>query len=283
MKKIVYLIILALILGLVLAGCLPSKNQSPIITSTPSTLAEVGELYTYDVEATDPDGDTLTYSLDVKPSGMTINPTTGLISWTPTAEGDYDVVVKVSDGALEITQSFTIVVSEAEGPGYTPNPEYTPTPSINHAPTITSIPITTVTVDDLYVYDVDATDPDGDTLTYSLTTSPAGMTINSTTGVIGWTPNVNQIGEQDVEGRVSDGTSFDTQTFKIIVEDKGYAVNVTDSSGKTSVVVGNKQINVNVKDEHGVPVPSITVKAYALDEDVLIFAGSEIIFLVSRY
>jgi len=134
MKKLVYLVVLALILGLILAGCFPSKNQSPIITSTPGNLAEVGELYTYEVQATDPDGDTLTFSLDVKPSGMTINSAIGLISWTPTAEGDYDVVVKVSDGVLEITQGFTIVVSAAAEPGYTPPSPAPPTPP---APPIT--------------------------------------------------------------------------------------------------------------------------------------------------
>jgi len=40
-----------------------------------------------------------------------------------------------------------------------------------------------------YAYDVDATDPDaGDVLTYSLTTAPAGMSVNPTSGLIAWTP-----------------------------------------------------------------------------------------------
>jgi len=41
---------------------------------------------------------------------MAINPTTGLISWTPTAVGSFEVTVKVSDGELAATQSFTIEV-----------------------------------------------------------------------------------------------------------------------------------------------------------------------------
>ena len=39
----------------------------------------------------------------------------------------------------------------------------------NDAPTITSTPVTAATEDAAYSYDVNATDPDGDTLTYSLT------------------------------------------------------------------------------------------------------------------
>ena len=118
-KRILVLIFLLVFLPLV--GCFPGpSNETPIITSVPITTATVGEAYTYDVNATDPDDDTLTYSLTVKPTGMIINSATGLIEWTPAAEGDYDVVVKVSDGTLDITQSFTIVVIEEEGPGWTP-------------------------------------------------------------------------------------------------------------------------------------------------------------------
>jgi hypothetical protein len=109
---------------ILLVGCLPTINQAPIITSTPITLAVVGTPYTDTVKATDPDGDTLTYSLAVNPIaiGMTIS-ATGLISgWTPTAVGTFDVIVTVSDGTLDITQSFTIVVSVAAAPGYAPAP-----------------------------------------------------------------------------------------------------------------------------------------------------------------
>jgi len=90
-------------------------NDAPVITSAPVTTATVGALYTYDVNATDPDvADTLTYSLTTKPADMTLNSTTGLIQWKPTQVGDNKVVVKVADSnsipALD-TQSFTITVN----------------------------------------------------------------------------------------------------------------------------------------------------------------------------
>jgi len=215
-KKVLALLSLLLFLS-VFSGCFltPSVNQTPTITSTPITTATVDEPYTYNVNATDPDGDTLTYSLTTHPSGMTVNSATGLINWTPTSAqiGDHNVTVEVSDGELSDNQSFVIEVIEAEGPGYTP------TPGINHAPTITSTPITTVTVDDLYVYDVNATDPDGNTLTYSLTANPTGMTINSATGLINWTPTFVQIGDHNVTVKVSDGSLNDAQPFTITVHD----------------------------------------------------------------
>ena len=94
-------------------------NDAPRFTSTPLTEATVDALYTYDVNAADPDaGDTLTYSLTIKSAGMTIDAATGLIQWTPasTQVGANDVAVKVADSnstpALD-TQSFTITVNPA--------------------------------------------------------------------------------------------------------------------------------------------------------------------------
>ncbi|MBU4473523.1 MAG: putative Ig domain-containing protein [Candidatus Omnitrophica bacterium] len=134
MEKIInkkVLILLSLLLFLTLfSGCFlfPPTNQAPTITSTQITTATVDELYTYDVDATDLDGDTLTYSLTTNPSGMTIDSTSGLINWTPTSAqiGDHNVTVEVSDGKKSATQSFVIEVIEAEGPGYTPTPSTPP-------------------------------------------------------------------------------------------------------------------------------------------------------------
>ena len=45
-----------------------------------------GQQYIYAVQAQDPNAAAvLTYSLLVAPAGMTINPTTGVIQWTPSA------------------------------------------------------------------------------------------------------------------------------------------------------------------------------------------------------
>ena len=89
-------------------------NSSPVIESDPVTTAKEGAAYTYDVEATDPNEDTLTYSLTISPTGMTINSTTGVITWTPTESqvGENEVVVEVSDGNKSTTQSFTVTVAE---------------------------------------------------------------------------------------------------------------------------------------------------------------------------
>ena len=63
-----------------------TPNSPPRFTSSPVTTAAIGVRYTYAAQATDPDpGDMLTFSLPTAPAGMTIDPSAGLIQWTPTA------------------------------------------------------------------------------------------------------------------------------------------------------------------------------------------------------
>jgi Bacterial Ig domain/Multicopper oxidase len=56
-------------------------------------------------------------------------------------------------------------------------------------PAISSVAPTAATQDALLTYPVVATDPAGSALTYSLTSAPTGMIINSATGVVTWTPS----------------------------------------------------------------------------------------------
>ncbi len=151
--------------------------------------------------------------------------------------GACDVTVEVSDGTFTGTDIFTVTVG-----------------SVTDAPIITSSPIIDAQADVAYTYDVAAYDPDNDTLTYSLTTYPSGMTINSSTGLIQWLPNITHVGSNAVTVDVSDGTYTATQLFIITVlpppspmvtinaqPSTGYApmeVNFTSSINTSATVVG---------------------------------------------
>ncbi|MCW5214049.1 hypothetical protein VU13_01795, partial [Desulfobulbus sp. US5] len=92
----------------------PGRIDYPSITSSITYgYAYWGTLYTYQVQAADPDDDTLTYSLTEAPDGMVIDPDTGMIEWTPfsTQSGWYYTTVKVEDGRCgEVTQRFRVYV-----------------------------------------------------------------------------------------------------------------------------------------------------------------------------
>lgn len=91
-----------------------TAGHPPTITSQPVTAATEASPYNYNVIATDPDGDALAFSLDTAPSGMTIGPANGAISWTPASAqtGANAVAVRVTDtGGLSATQSFSVTVA----------------------------------------------------------------------------------------------------------------------------------------------------------------------------
>lgn len=117
--KFMVLFVVSLITAIIFSGCVSPVNHPPTIISIPNTSAFVDTPYIYDVEATDPDvGDILNYFLSDNPEGMTINPTSGLINWTPTAAqmGNNSVTVEVYDNGSLVqsdSQSFTITVSYA--------------------------------------------------------------------------------------------------------------------------------------------------------------------------
>ncbi|MCU7852794.1 MAG: tandem-95 repeat protein [Candidatus Thiodiazotropha sp. (ex Monitilora ramsayi)] len=93
--------------------------------------------------------------------------------------------------------------------------------AVNDAPSIVSSPVLTATVGELYNYDVDATDPDtGDMQTYSLADAPIGMTIDSVSGLISWTPGAGDVGGATVAAVSTDaGGLIDSQSFAVTVED----------------------------------------------------------------
>ncbi|MBL7056409.1 cadherin-like domain-containing protein, partial [Candidatus Woesearchaeota archaeon] len=90
-----------------------TTNGAPVITTTAPTGAVEDEAFSYNVDATDPDGDTLTYSLTSSPSGMSISSSSGSISYTPSSIGNFSVTLQVSDGSLTDIQSFNVSVGEA--------------------------------------------------------------------------------------------------------------------------------------------------------------------------
>ncbi|MBM4145024.1 MAG: hypothetical protein FJ240_01940 [Nitrospira sp.] len=87
-------------------------NMPPIIIEDKKYTFN-GNVYIYQVNATDADGDSLTYILKNTPPGMTINPSTGLIKWNVPTDftGRSQFTASVTDGhGGEATQSFTFEI-----------------------------------------------------------------------------------------------------------------------------------------------------------------------------
>lgn len=74
-------------------------NLPPVISEDRNFTFD-GTIYTYQVKASDPDGDSLAYSLKSAPEGMSIDPLTGLIKWNVPAafKGEAPATISVTDG-----------------------------------------------------------------------------------------------------------------------------------------------------------------------------------------
>ncbi|MFH1849040.1 MAG: Ig-like domain-containing protein [archaeon] len=197
-------------------------NQKPSFTSTPVWLGTENQLYSYDADAVDPDGNVLTYSLVQHPIGMIIDAADGQILWTPTFEqaGVHAVSVKASDGGLYATQDYTLTIGD-----------------VNRGPSILSQPILQAVEGQEYFYDVNAADDDADPIYYALAAAPDGMAINSETGLIRWLPDYEDVGFHAVTVTATDGKTTIGQSYALtVIESESLAKRrVEDAKGSIRI------------------------------------------------
>ncbi|WP_229833463.1 Ig-like domain-containing protein, partial [Alishewanella longhuensis] len=91
-------------------------NAAPVISGMPATSVNQGEAYSFVPTASDPDGDTLTFSIANKPVWANFDPATGALTGTPQTEhlgSSAGIVISVTDGELSAAlAAFTIEVVE---------------------------------------------------------------------------------------------------------------------------------------------------------------------------
>lgn len=89
-----------------------STNQPPVLTNPGAQTSVRGNAVSLQLSASDPDNASLAWSSAGLPVGLTINPTTGLISGTPTTAGTFNASISVSDGtSTAATAAFVWTVN----------------------------------------------------------------------------------------------------------------------------------------------------------------------------
>lgn len=206
-------------------------GQAPTITSIPVTTATQGVSYSYDVNATDPDvGDVLTYSLDIKPAGMSINAASGLIAWTPGSGqvGPQAVKARVTDqSGLFATQPFTVTVASVNDPPVAQNDAYS---MVQGGTLVVAAP---------GVLGNDS-DPDpGDTLTAVSFSTPSNGTLTSASPNGGFTFTAATTG---------------IKTFTYRARDNSGAANNTSNTATVSITVNANRAPIAADDTFSAPV-----------------------------
>jgi hypothetical protein len=195
-------------------------NRPPTIGGVPGVGVDAGSAYSFAPRASDPDGDTLTFSATNLPVWAAINASSGVVTGTPT-DADVgmtqEITIEVSDSAaVAQLEAFRIQVRAR---ATTPTPP-TPTPDpVNRAPTISGTPATTGVAGTAYAFQPDAVDPDGNALTFSIDNRPTWATFSTATGRLSGTPAAGNVGTTNgIVIRVSDGlTSTALPTFNLQV------------------------------------------------------------------
>lgn len=154
-----------------------SSNNPPIISPIGSQTVNEGQTLTFAVNASDPNGDTLTYSASNLPSDATFNPSTHIFTWTPSygQAGNYqNVEFTVMDNGSPMMLAFEDIMITVG--------------NVNRAPVFSPVVSQQVLEHNTLTFTVSAIDPDGDAVTLSATGLPSGAVFNPATGVFSWTP-----------------------------------------------------------------------------------------------
>jgi len=145
-------------------------NQPPYFTSVPETIAVTGQTWTYSIDAADGNGDSISLALLTAPFGMSLD--SGALAWTPAQVGNFEVTVEASDGrGATARQGFTLRVRDG---------------SFNSPPVFTSVPGVQSPTGATYLYAAQASDVDGDTITFGLQAAPAGVQVDPASGEVSW-------------------------------------------------------------------------------------------------
>lgn len=225
------------------------ENDPPVVTATlagqmgTDSVAQVP----FDTSTVfdDVDGDTLSFTSPDIPIWMTLDPTTGIITGTPPADasqggpnsdGVYVVTIVADDGDETVSTSLTYSFIN-------PPPELdVPTPDM------TALDGETISIP------TDFSDPDGDTLTYTATGLPSGLSLDPATGEI--TGTIDNSASQF--GPNSDGV---------------YTITVTADDGEGGTVSDSFTLTVTN------PVPDAVDDAFNAPEndaiDVDVITGSD--------
>jgi N-acetylneuraminic acid mutarotase len=120
--------------GVEVSQVVTQPTAAPVITSSPGLSATEGGTYSYQVTATS--NPLPSFSLVSAPSGMTINPVSGLVSWSVPLSftGAAPVTVQASNSLGTVQQPFTINVKD------------TIPPTTPGTPTLVSVTATTATI-----------------------------------------------------------------------------------------------------------------------------------------
>jgi len=230
----------------------PAKNNAPVIEAQTFTVNEdISDAVTIgSVKATDADQDELTFSISANDNDLFEITNSGSLSLASgksldfSVKAQHQIVVSVSDGEDEIKGNITVKVTEVE--------------PVNQSPQLEdlSFEASEDISDTVIIGVVEASDPEGDTLTYAIQQNSGELfEIDENTGelslVEGQNLDFELSQEHTITISVSDGTTTTEATITIMVGNIADSLSEDSTSfvTKWKTEVANEEIIVGTNDE----------------------------------
>ncbi len=160
-------------------------NQAPTahgqaVTTEPGVVRDIG------LGGSDPEGDSLAFSVVAHPTHGTVSLRGASASYAPAAgfHGTDSFTFTVSDGSLTAAAATVLI-------------------NVNSRPVLAPVAERTASVGERLTIALSASDADADSLSYSATGSPTGAVLSGR--VFTWTPTSDQVGTHSLQFNVADG------------------------------------------------------------------------------
>ena len=217
-----------------------NNNTAPVLAKIGNHTFQEDSRFILQINATDADNDLLSFNVNSTLFNFTtVNLTSVLINFTPSQHdvGLHWINFTVNDTPLaDFELVFFNITLFNDTPYFDP-----------------AIPNLNATVGIPFYYDANATDEENDSLTYS--DNSTVFNISNSTGIIEFTPTINQTGNHSTNISVSDGSNINSTiiTFTVLAANSAPTItSFTPNTTNISVAEGSSVLfNVTVSDPDG--------------------------------
>jgi hypothetical protein len=202
-----------------------STPPPPAITSPLTASGTVGVAFSYTITATN---NPTSFNATGLPAGLSVNTTSGVISGTPTAVGSFSVTISATNAGGTGSATLSLTIGQTQQP-----------------PVITSSSTASGTVGVAFSYQITATNnPTG----FNATGLPAGLSVNTTTGLISGTPTAAGSFSVTISANNAAGTGSATLALTIAASGSTTASLFNPSDTPANVTANDANaVNLGVK------------------------------------